>query len=226
MEAIELLNESFRNVGREYGYDSVTAEFFDFKEFKIKWRRSCGWAEFDVSDYVLDAPKDVMEGLAETIFSRILRKPRKEYPKPMLDWITSDEFLRTKQPLYVARARDIKRTAVGDHVNLYESYIRLSDMGLVNFDEDMVITWTKYPFTKRLGHCSVLMKVVMISSFLDSPDVPTCVSDYALYHELIHISKGFDPFGQRHGVEFHVLEHLYPMRDEAEAWLKTRGLKL
>jgi len=226
MNATEMLNESFGTVGREYGYDSVTAEFFEFKEFKIRWRRSCGWAEFDVSDYLADAPREVMEGMAETIFSKISRKVRKNYPKPMLDWITSDEFLRKKQPLYIMRARNLRRSARGDHIDLGAAYDRLTDLGLISCDKDLRITWTKHPNMKRVGYCSVLMKVVILSSVLDSPDIPTLVSDYVLYHELLHINKGFDPFGQRHDFDFNMLERLYPMRDEAEAWLKKLGLSL
>jgi len=226
MSATETLNESFQTVGREYGYDSVTAEFSEFKEFKIKWRRSCGWAEFEVSDYLIDAPPDVMKGMADTIFSKICRRTRKNYPKEMLDWVSSDDFVERKQPLYLMRSRTVTRAACGEHVDLDAAYRRLADMGLVNFDDKLKITWTKQPYTHRVGYCSVLMKVIIISSILDSPAIPTVVSDYALYHELIHLSKGFDPFGQRHGIDFRVLEHLYPMRDEAEAWLKKLNLTL
>jgi hypothetical protein len=224
MNTAETLSESFRSVGKEYGYDSVTAEFSGFKEFKVKWRRSCGWAEFEVSDYLKDAPPDVMRGMAETIFSKISRKARNHYPKEMLEWITSDDFVKSKQPIYLTRARNLTGTAAGEHVDLNEAYRRLADMGLVSFDEDLVISWTKQPNMKRVGYCSVLMKVIVISSIFDSPSIPTFGSDFVLYHELIHMSKGFDPFGQRHGIDFHVLEHLYPMRKEAEEWLKRMRL--
>ncbi|MDR0334445.1 MAG: hypothetical protein LBH69_00965 [Methanomassiliicoccaceae archaeon] len=226
MDTVELLNESFRTIGMNYGYDSVTAEYCEFKEFKIKWRRSCGWAEFDVSDYMMDAPPEVMRGMADTIFSKIARKVRKNYPKEMLDWLTADEFIEKKQPLYMSRARNLTRTAVGEHVDLNEAYRRLVDMGLTNFDKNLRITWTRQPNTHRVGYCSVLMKVVIISSVFDSPSIPTLLSDYVLYHELIHLSKGFDPFGQRHGIDFHSLERMYPKREEAEEWLKRLHLRL
>ncbi|MFA6803718.1 MAG: hypothetical protein WCR24_04400, partial [Candidatus Methanomethylophilaceae archaeon] len=63
------LKESFRLVGKQYGYDNVDAEFVAFKEFKVKWQRSCGWADFQVSDYLVDAPREVIEGLARTLMS-------------------------------------------------------------------------------------------------------------------------------------------------------------
>jgi hypothetical protein len=223
-EPTEILSEAFREIGREYGYDSVTAEFTEFKEFKVKWRRSCGWAEFDVSDYLMDAPMEVMKGLADVIFSRITRKTKREYPKEMLDWITSDDFVQKKQKVYIARARNIKRKAQGEHVNLNDSYKRLVKMGLVNEDKDVRFVWTKEPTARRIGYCSVLMKVVTISSIFDSPSIPSFVLDYVMYHELIHMSKGFDPFGQRHDTDFHALERLYPQRDDAEEYLKTLHL--
>ncbi|MDR0778990.1 MAG: hypothetical protein LBE48_06115 [Methanomassiliicoccaceae archaeon] len=226
MNATEILNGSFSETGKEYGYDSVTAEFSGFREFKIKWRRSCGWAEFEVSDYVNDAPREVLNGLAETIFSRISRQTRKCYPKEMMEWITSDEFVKKKQPLYLMRARNITRSSAGEHIDLALSYQRLADLGLVNFDNDLVLRWTKQPNTKRIGYCSVLMKVVVISSVFDSPDIPALVSDYVLYHELIHLNKGFDPFGQRHGIDFRVLEHMHPQHEEASEWLKRLKLHI
>ncbi|MCL2143435.1 MAG: hypothetical protein FWH44_04175 [Methanomassiliicoccaceae archaeon] len=224
MNATEMLNEAFRKAGREYGYESVAAGFSEFREFKIKWRRSCGWAEFEVSDYLKDAPQNVMDGLAETIFSKLSRQTRKDYPKDMMEWVTSDRFVKKKQPVYLTRSRSLTGTGKGEHLDLRESYDRLVDMGLTERDNELVITWTKQPSTKRVGHCSVLMKVIIISSVLDTPEIPAFVSDYVLYHELLHMKKGFDPFGQHHGVDFHALERLYPMRDEAEEWMKRLRL--
>ena len=226
MDTVNTLNGSFADVGKRYGYDSVTAEFNEFKEFKVKWRRSCGWAEFEVSDYVRDAPQNVIDGLAETIFSRISGQSKREYPKDMMEWITSDGFVKEKQPIYLRRARSLTGTPAGEHADLRESYGRLTELGLAVHDKDIVITWTKQPTVKRIGHCSVLMKVISISSVLDAPSIPSFVRDYALYHELLHMNKGFDPFGERHGTDFRMSEQLYPHYREAEEWMKRLRLYL
>ena len=125
------LTNAFSTIGKEHGYDNVSADYSAFREFKVKWRRSCGWAEFEVSDYMNDAPQSVLNGVAETIFSRISRQSRREYPKEMLEWLASDEFVKRKQPIYLARSRNLTRTAAGEHLDLGESYQRLIDMGLV-----------------------------------------------------------------------------------------------
>jgi len=222
----EILSASFGAIGKEHGYDSVSAEFAEFKEFKVKWKRSCGWIEFEVSDYMKDAPMEVLKGVAETIFSRITRRSSNAYSDAMIEWMTSDDFVRKKQRFYLKRSKNLKKTHVGEHRDLNASYKRLIDMGLVSRDENLLISWTKQPNVKRIGYCSVLMKVIAISSVFDTQTIPEFVTDFVLYHELIHLGKGFDPFDQRHGVDFKALEDLHPSRKEAEDWLKRLRLYL
>lgn len=64
----------FKEVGSEHGYDSVTAKFEEFSDFKVRWQRSYRWAEFKVSDYLKDAPDSVFRALADNIFDRIQGK--------------------------------------------------------------------------------------------------------------------------------------------------------
>jgi len=221
-----MLRNAFQAVGKEHGYDDVSADFESFKEFKVKWRRSCGWIEFAASDYMKDAPEEVLKGIAETIFSRITKRERRKYSDIMLEWLTSKEFVRNKQPIYLKRSRNLTGTHVGEHIDLNESYQRLIDMGLVSYDEDLVISWTRQPNVKRVGYCSTLMKVIAISSVFDTKEIPQFVSDFILYHEIIHLNKGFDPFNQKHDTDFRELERLYPRREEAEGWLKRLRLYL
>ena len=53
----ETLNGIFETVGRRYSYDDISAGFSQFRDFKVRWRRSYKWIEFDVSDYLEDAPE-------------------------------------------------------------------------------------------------------------------------------------------------------------------------
>ena len=61
----ETLSSVFQSVGKGYGYDSVSAEFQSFREFKLKWRRSCGWIEFEASDYLKDDPSGSIGGVCQ-----------------------------------------------------------------------------------------------------------------------------------------------------------------
>lgn len=214
------LSEAFAEIGKKHNYDSVTATFCEFKEFKVKWKRSCGWIKFEISDYVKDAPKEVLTGLATTVFTRLSGKCDRNYPKEMLNWITSDEFVKSRQPVYLMRSRNMIKSTEGKHKNLTNSYQRLIDLGLIKKDNNLFLTWTQTPNIKRIGYCSVLMKTIVISSVFDSDIIPDYVLDYVLYHEMIHLNKGFDPFGKRHGIDFRVLEYLHPQHEEAEQYLR------
>lgn len=221
-----MLKESFSTVGKEYGYDDVDAEFASFKELKIKWQRSRGKAEFKVSDYLEDANREIMDDIARSLFSRISGKDPPGYPDSMNEWITSDSFLRSKQPIYIRRSRNLARTHIGEHRDLEESYQRLVDMGLAVRDENVVVTWTKEPNFRRVGYCSVIMKVVAISSVFDNDMIPEFVLDYVMHHELVHITTGFNPFGRKHGPDFRKEERKFPQWKEAEEWLRKLCLYL
>jgi hypothetical protein len=225
MNAEEQLTESFSRIGREYGYDKVTAEFMAYKEFKVKWQRSYKWADFKVSDYIMDADKDVLDALASTLFSKIAGDER-EYPQELYGYVTNPEFSKFKQPIYLRRSRNIARTSEGDTRNLEESVDRLEEMGLVKRDPSIYLTWTKEPNVRKVGYCSVLMKVIVISKTFDTEMIPDFVLDYVVYHEYVHHIIGFDPLGRKHGQNFQELEDRFTRKDEAESWLRRLCLYL
>jgi predicted metal-dependent hydrolase len=144
----------------------------------------------------------------------------------MCKWITAPEFAEYKQPVYLKRSRKLVRSSKGEAKDLEDAYERLIGMGLAERDPTLHLTWTKESNVRKIGHCSVLMKVIAISSVLDTKLIPDLVLDYCLYHELCHLMIGFDPSAKRHGEEFQKLEVKYPQRDEAEGWLKRLCLYL
>ncbi len=225
MSAEASLQESFQLAGKEFGYSSVRAEYSPFKEFKVKWQRSAGWAEFKVSDYLMDAGEDVIQGLAHALFLRIVKGRKDPYPEPMKDWMTSAEFVAQKQPVYIRRSRNLTRSPAGKHRNLMDSVERLIEQGMVEKEEGMFISWTRSRNLRRVGYCSVLMKVIAISSVFDDPEIPEYVLDYVVYHEMLHLHNGLDPDSPKHGPEFRAQERLFPRWEEAEAWLRKIALE-
>jgi len=221
-----ILNKAFSTVGKEYGYDSVSAEIVEFKEFKLKWRRSCGWIEFEVSDYLKNAPQNVIEGVARTIFSRISGSSSREYPKNMEEWLTNDEFVKANRSTYLRRSRNLTGSAEGRCRDLTESYNRLVEQNLVPKMDDIVFTWTRGANIKRIGYCSVLMRVIAISSVFDTETIPEFVLDFIVYHEMLHMTRGFDPLGKLHDAEFQADERKYPMKAESEEWLRRLKMHL
>ncbi len=217
----EELGAMFSTIGRSFGYRNVEAEFSPYKEFKTTWRRSGADAKFQVSDYLEGADRAVIEDFTTSLFSRIANKRSGElYTDRVRSWLLSQEFLRKNQPIYLDRSRNISRSRVGSTYDLSEAYQRLTDIGLVDGPCDAVISWTIKGNRMRVGYCSVLMKVVAISSILDRPNVPQHVHDYVLYHEMLHLEDGLRPGGRYHDADFRRREKLHPKWRESEQCLK------
>ena len=226
MEAPELLNEIFKRIGIEFGFDDVNAEYVAFKELKIRWKSSSKWASFEVSDYLANMPENLIEDLAEYVFSKIRNEDRK-YPQSVSDWLADPSFLGIYQSLYLKRSgKVLTQSPEGRYTDLRDSYERLIAFELVEKDDDIFFSWTKGENVRKVGHCTVVMKVVSISSELDSEDVPKFVLDFCIYHELCHIKIGYDPGSEKHDKEFDELLKRYPKRKEAEDWIVNAGLYL
>lgn len=219
------LTGRFSAVGRRYSYDDVMAQFAAFRDFKIRWTRNYHWASFEVSDYLMDAPPEVITQMAETLFRRI-EGEKEGYPPEVGAWLSSPDFVRAKQPLYIQRYIGLSRTPRGRHRDLSESYGRLVDAGLLTEDPDMFLGWSMPGRSRCVGRASVLMKVVSISGLLDTPDVPEEILDYCLYSQAAHVRLGFNPTGTRRGREYEDLLSMYPRRAELEAELRRMSLHI
>ncbi len=216
----------FRSVGREHGYENVEARFYPFKEFKSTWCRSGGRAEFKVSDYLKWADDAVLEDFARCLFGRISNKWRREvYTDRLRAWLQSDEFILRNRPIYLDRSRNLTLSPVGRDLDLREMRSNLKDEGLIEDSSDAFLSWTLSDNIHRVGYCSVIMRVIAVSSVLDTPSIPDYVAEYVLYHELLHLESGRGSFVTGHDREFRMREKMYPKWREADGWLKKVASK-
>ena len=220
------ISASFQRAGRAHGYDKVSASFFPFKDFKACWQRTGNTADFKVTDYLACADGQIIDEFADGLFRRLRSKGKIElYNDRMKDWFQSKEFLDTNRPVYLRRSRNLAYRTEGHNYELMEAFERLKDRGLVPDIPNTYITWTKGPNRARLGYCSILMRVIAISSALDTEKVPEYVPEYVLYHELLHLRGGLRSLGRYHDKQFKDLERIHPRYREAEDWLKRVAAK-
>lgn len=217
----EQLTQIFRDVGKDYGYDCVNAKYTVYKDVKVRWQRSYKWANFEVSDYLQDAPREVIEGMARTLFGSIEKKDV-PYSEAAIAWFTSKDFAKRNQPAYLRRSPGLTKSPVGKVRNLMNSMASLINAGLAEEDPDLVLTWMKDKNIRKVGSCSVLMKVIAISPIFDSMDIPEFVLDYVVYHEYLHATKGRESFPRDRDVGADVAR--YPTHGEAEGWLNRLSL--
>lgn len=224
-DAIDCLRTSFREVGKRYGYENVDAEFVAFKDFKISWERSYRRASFHVSDYAMDAPKSVMKCLAESIFSKMIGMEGRPYTEEMKDWALSEEFLTTKQPLYILRSKNLSGLSRGYVKDLEDSLLRLKKMGLIRNTMNPKLSWTKEMLNSETGYCSPLMNVIGISCYFDMEDVPDYVIDFVVYRQCLILEEGRQCFGMEPKRDYICTETRYPRYSEAMRWLARAHLK-
>ena len=222
----DIMKESFRDEGVKHGYERVNAEYTAYRDFKVRWTRTNRWIEFHVSDYLSDAPKEVIDSLVGTLYSKICGSDTIPYTKAMRDWATSETFVYNKQPIYLKRSRGLTKSSEGKHRDLKDSFRRLIDKGLVKEPRRIFLSWTNDEYSSRVGYCSTLMEVIAISSAFDDPFIPDDVLDYAVYHEYLMISEGKKHFGEDYNIDTVELERKFPGWKEAEEWIGRMGLTL
>lgn len=223
----EMLNRAMRNAGIRNGFDEIQAEFSAFRDFKLKWTRSYKWISFEVSDYLRNAPENVIQSLAETVFARIRGEDRTAYSEEVCDYLNSSEFLEKNQGLFLKRFRGISETARGESVDLLDCYRRLAERELVEYDPDLVIRWNSVgDRNRKVGRSSVLMRTIVMNPALDSEDVPEEALDYALYSQICHVNLGFGPTKEDDAERYGAMLDRYPNRIQAETKLRTLGISL
>jgi len=218
----ETLERCFKEIGNRYGYEEVSAEFTCFRDAKVSWGRSPRGIRFRITDYLSDAPCEVLSAIAFTVFENI-NGGNACYPDCLREWMIRPEFVRDHQAVYLERCeKHTYAPEAGCSKNLYDSLERLKAAGLVDDMPDMKLLWMKdYSFRIR-SYGSSLMRTVMIASELDSDEVPDFVIDWFLYKEMCQLMAGYDLNRGRHERKARVLEEKYPRREEAEGWMEAR----
>ncbi len=182
---------TFQKVGNDFGLENVSAEFSPFRDLKLKWIRSCDFANFSVSDYLEEAPIEVIEGIARTIFSKIRAEEETDYPECVKDWLKSDEFRELNQEKYIERIRTIGDIENADDIRLWDAYHRLVDAGLIEEIDGLKLFWSKGESVSKAGQSSCLMRVVIMNRRFLRDDVPNGVFDYCLLYEIANIKTDF-----------------------------------
>ena len=182
---------TFQKVGNDFGFDNVEAEFSPFRDLKVKWCRTINNASFTVSDYLQEAPVDVIEGIARTIFSKIRAEENSDYPECTKEWLTSDEFRELNQDKYIERSRAVGDVENTEDKRLWGAYYRLIDAGLIEEIDGLKLFWSKDELVSKAGQSSCLMRVVIMNKRFMKNDIPSEVLDYCLLHEIANITIDF-----------------------------------
>ncbi len=85
------LNELVKPIAERYGFEKASAEFTAYSDFKVRWTRSYTWIDMTVSDYLKNAPENVIRDIFEVMLSKI-KGEFAEYSDATNEYLTSAEF--------------------------------------------------------------------------------------------------------------------------------------
>ncbi|MFA6710664.1 MAG: hypothetical protein WCQ23_06320 [Candidatus Methanomethylophilaceae archaeon] len=204
----------------KHKYDSINARFKNTRDLSASWRIKFNSMDLTISDYLDDAPDEVLLEFCESMI--MAANGKKIPPMPVYkEWVTRDRFVYEKRKLFLKRSKNLSRSEQGTTYNLIDSVNRLLDSGLIvpSDIDNSLFSWTDRPNYRKVGYCSPLVRLVAISSALDSPNVPENVLDYVVYHEILHLRQGYRPFQRSHDAQFRAMERLYPDKKECDRFL-------
>lgn len=201
----------------------IEAEFFPFVGLSHTARLRDNVLKIRVSDLFVDAPRDVYESLAWILLSKLYRRKVDSTHDRTYRLFTLTEGIQEK----TRQARSIRgrRHAVRAHgrfVDLGRVFDRLNEKYFERLLVKPRLAWTIKKARTVLGRYDATQNTIFLSCALDSPDVPSHVVDYILFHEMLHLkhqSRIDDSRVLVHTRKFKQEERRFEQYEKAQRWL-------
>jgi len=201
------LNEIAQRYGAEHGFDKVTAKFGEIPEFKIRWLRMGTQIDFEVSDYLEDAPEEVVEDIMSVIYRR-MSGDEADYSYATIEHLTSEKFRKVHAGTYFERRGMIP----DDDGHIEELYHQLVDEGLLK-EADIRFGWGRQLNMSNSG--SVLFRTVAIDDhFRWVPDASLKMIVYAAARYVTEMTFSSHPENPRHLMAGYYQDYLRLKKDE------------
>ena len=204
------LTDIFKTVGANYKFKNVQAEFEPFTDVKVRWQRAYDWADFKVSDYLMDAPDSILSALAQSLFEKI-RGDKGDLSEEFKGYVSSLNFTKAHRDVYLAR---IDARITDKYDGLMKSIIEREGKNV----EGIVVATNE---VANRPHCSVLMRTLVLPSFFE--DAPDYVLDFVLTHYLTIFEGGYNP-GEDIVLRAVLKDDEHPNAEQAREWLREHNI--
>jgi predicted metal-dependent hydrolase len=223
-QPVELFQRVFRRLRISVVIPSLRVEFRPFAGLRSTICLRKNHLEVHISDVLQEAPRLVLEALAEILLSKVYRRrASREARECYLAYVLSPGV---RQRIDQARReRGTKRLlpARGHWHNLEEIFQRLNG----NFFHGELpvprLGWSLRNSRTILGHYDAGHAMIVINRALDSPSTPAHLVEYLVFHEMLHMRFPVERDGHRrvvHSRAFRKAEKEFPEYQEAGKSLK------
>ena len=226
MEDLEtIFKTAHREIRPRTPLPEIRIEFFPFAGLNHTARLHENRLIIRVSDIFNDAPAEIYHSLALILLAKLYRKKiDKSYHRTYRTFILSDSIQERARMVRNDRCR-LRRTrgARGRYVNLDALFDRLNQQYFANALPKPRLTWSAQKTRYVLGRFDLTHDTIFISRFFDSPDVPVIVTEYVMFHEMLHVKHHSRVQDSRlivHTPEFKSDEKRFAHYGRAKDWLK------
>jgi hypothetical protein len=203
----------------------ITVEFFPFAGLNHTARLQENTLKIRVSDIFTDAPSEVYRSLALILLSKLYRKKIDgSFHRTYRSFILTEHIQERARLARNDRGRRARlRGSRGRHVDLNAMFERLNALYFTGELPKPLLSWSAKRSRYVLGRFDATHNTIFISRIFDSTDVPHYVSEYVMFHEMLHVKHHTRVRDSRvivHTPEFRAEEKRYAYYREATAWLK------
>ena len=221
---LHLFQESYRELRPHAPLPEMKVEFYAFANINNTIRLREGRLLVRVSDLLEGAPEPILRALAHILLAKMYRKPiEREHSTRYRRHISGHDLSRKAHLVQQIRGRkrlDSARGHTYDLENIFEDLNSRFFHGLLARPR---MTWSREHARNRLGHYDPAHNAIVISKVFDHPRVPQFVTEYIVYHEMLHLKHPVKLRGSRrcvHSPEFQAEEKLFPKLDEVKRFLR------
>lgn len=203
---------------------AVTIEFCKFASANSFIRWDEGGLKLRITDILERAPAPILEALAYILLCKLLRRQTpKAYSDRYRRYLNRKEMRRTLQLVKQTRGRKFVSGPKGGVFDLEEMFEDLNRRHFNGLLARPLLGWSRRPSRVMLGHYDPSHNAIILSSLLDRPATPRLVTEYVLFHEMLHLRFPVEHRGPRrcvHTREFKQAEKAYPDLTRAKELLK------
>jgi predicted metal-dependent hydrolase len=185
-------------------------------------RKKNGWV-LRISDHCRYAPPKVLKSIVLILAYKVMRrKPPRRYIQTYELFRKDPEIKELVRNRRAAKGRKQFSDKPGRHHSLRKIFRDLNEKYFNNQIEIKKIGWGLRRGWDRVGHYDPIHHTITLSPVLDSPDVPSYVVRYIVYHEMLHALFGdikVHGFRKHHPREFRNTENAYPDSEKAKKFL-------
>jgi hypothetical protein len=203
----------------------ITIEFFPFAGLNHTARLQQNRLAIRVSDIFTDAPPEIYHALALILLAKLYRKRIDQtHHRTYRTFILSEAIQERVRIVRSDRCRLTRnRGSRGRYVDLDEMFNRLNAQYFGNALMKPRISWSAKKTRYVLGRFDTTRQTIFISRVFDSEEVPLSVTEYVMFHEMLHVKHHSRVEDSRlivHTPEFKAEEKRFAQYEQAKLWLK------